>query len=62
MIDDHFSRSLARGEVVSTLVAAETAIYQRFGYGLSCPTYTVSLPRGLALRGADTAEGSAAPH
>jgi ribosomal protein S18 acetylase RimI-like enzyme len=33
MIDDHFSRSRERGEVVSTLFAAETTIYQRFGYG-----------------------------
>ena len=57
MIADHFSRSRARGEVVSTLVAAETAIYQRFGYGLSCPTYTLTLPRGLKLRGGETPEG-----
>ncbi len=50
MIDDHFERALARGEVVSTLYAAETAIYQRFGYGLACPMYTMTCGRGPALR------------
>lgn len=50
MIDDHFRRSLARGEVVSTLFAAETTIYQRFGYGLACPTYRLTLPRGAEFR------------
>lgn len=50
MIDDHFRRSLARGEVVSTLLAAETTIYQRFGYGLACPTYRLTLPRGAEFR------------
>lgn len=50
MIDDHFSRSRARGEVVSTLFAAETTIYQRFGYGLACPTYRLTLPRGAEFR------------
>ncbi len=50
MIADHFTRSRARGEVVSTLDAAETAIYQRFGYGMAAPTYAAQLPRGLTLR------------
>jgi GNAT superfamily N-acetyltransferase len=50
MIDDHFSRSRDRGEVVSTLSAAETTIYQRFGYGLACPVYHLTLPRGADLR------------
>ncbi len=50
MIDDHFSRSRARGESISTLFAAETAIYQRFGYGLACPTFRLTLPRGAELR------------
>lgn len=50
MIDDHFTRSLARGELVSTLFAAEPAIYQRFGYGLACPALTLTLPRAAALR------------
>lgn len=53
MIDDHFSRSLARGEAVSTLFAAETAIYQRFGYGLGCPTYRLTLPKGAQFRGVE---------
>ncbi|NYI41935.1 GNAT family N-acetyltransferase [Demequina lutea] len=57
IIGDHFERSRKRGEIVSTLTAAETMIYQRFGYGLSCPTYTVSLPRGMALRGTGPSEG-----
>lgn len=50
MIDDHFARSLARGEVISTLYAAETAIYQRFGYGLACPMYRMTAGRALGLR------------
>lgn len=50
MIDDHFARALARGEVVSTLYAAETAIYQRFGYGLACPMYRMSGGRAPSLR------------
>ena len=36
MIDTHFERSLARGEPVSALFAAEHAIYGRFGYGSAC--------------------------
>ena len=50
MIDDHFARALARGEVVSTLYAAETAIYQRFGYGAACQSYFYSGGRGPELR------------
>ncbi|MCR6711500.1 MAG: GNAT family N-acetyltransferase [Demequina sp.] len=50
MIDDHFARALARGEVVSTLYAAETAIYQRFGYGLACQSYFYGGGRGPELR------------
>lgn len=50
MIDDHFARALARGEIVSTLYAAETAIYQRFGYGLACASYFMSGGRGPELR------------
>ena len=50
MITDHFARSRSRGEAVSTLEAAETAIYQRFGYGMAAPTYSAQLPRGVALR------------
>lgn len=50
MIADHFERSLARGEVVSTLYASEPAIYQRFGYGLACPTLSLSLGRSPGFR------------
>lgn len=50
MIDDHFARSRARGEAVSTLVAAETAIYQRFGYGLACPAYKMTMSRDVSFR------------
>jgi len=50
MIDEHFSRALARGEVVSTLYAAETEIYQRFGYGLACHSYTLNTGRGPKMR------------
>jgi len=50
MMADHFERSLARGEVVSTLFAAEPEIYQRFGYGLACAALNVTLGRGVALR------------
>lgn len=57
MMADHLARSRARGEAVSTLEAAETAIYQRFGYGMAAPTYSARLPRGLTLR---EVEGSAA--
>jgi predicted acetyltransferase len=55
MIADHFTRSRGRGEAVSTLEAAETEIYQRFGYGLAAPTYTAQLPRKFALRGVEGA-------
>lgn len=50
MIDDHFARSLGRGEVISTLYAAETQIYQRFGYGLASYDVTMKLGRGAELR------------
>ncbi|GIG53399.1 GNAT family N-acetyltransferase [Demequina activiva] len=50
MMTDHFSRSLARGEVISTLYAAETPIYQRFGYGLAAPALRMELSRGAQLR------------
>ena len=50
MMDDHFARALARGEVVSTLYAAETGIYQRFGYGAACQSYLLASGRGPELR------------
>ena len=50
MMADHFSTSLARGAAISTLWAAETAIYPRFGYGLAAQNYSLTLPRGATLR------------
>ena len=50
MIEDHFARSLARGEAVSALFAAEPAIYGRFGYGLAARDLRLKIPRGAALR------------
>lgn len=50
MITDHFTRSLARGEAISALFAAETAIYGRFGYGLASSSLYLKPKRGAALR------------
>lgn len=50
MIDEHVARSLARGEAVSALYAAEPAIYGRFGYGLAAHDVRLTVPRGAALR------------
>jgi len=50
MIDEHLGRSLERGEVLSALYAAETAIYGRFGYGRAADELQVRLPRRAALR------------
>ncbi|MBX9244277.1 GNAT family N-acetyltransferase [Actinotalea ferrariae] len=50
MITDHFTRSLARGEAVSALFAAEPGIYGRFGYGLAAQDLRLKIPRGAALR------------
>ncbi|WP_255491807.1 MULTISPECIES: GNAT family N-acetyltransferase [unclassified Actinotalea] len=50
MIADHVGRSLARGEAVSALTAAEPAIYGRFGYGMAMRRLALTIPRGAALR------------
>ncbi|SEJ67745.1 GNAT family N-acetyltransferase [Demequina mangrovi] len=50
MMGDHLADARARGEVASALYAAETEIYQRFGYGLAARQMDVSLPRGADLR------------
>ncbi|WP_062461122.1 GNAT family N-acetyltransferase [Demequina soli] len=50
MMADHLSDARARGEVASALYAAETEIYQRFGYGLAARQLDVRLPRGAGLR------------
>ncbi|HMO10387.1 MAG TPA: GNAT family N-acetyltransferase [Actinotalea sp.] len=51
MIDEHFTRSLSRGEPVSALYAAEMAIYGRFGYGHAARSLRLTVPRGAELRG-----------
>lgn len=56
MIDEHFARSLHRGEVLSALYAAETAIYGRFGYAQAAEEVRLTVPRKAALR---PVEGSA---
>ncbi len=50
MMADHFERSRARGEAVSTLFAAEPGIYQRFGYGLAARDLRMKLGRKAELR------------
>lgn len=56
MMTDHFTRSLARGEAISTLFAAETEIYQRFGYGLAATEARLQLSRGATIRPLEGAE------
>jgi len=50
MIDTHFERALHRGEPVSALFAAESAIYGRFGYGSAADDVRLVIARGAALR------------
>ncbi|MBN2177260.1 MAG: GNAT family N-acetyltransferase [Demequinaceae bacterium] len=50
MVADHFERSRARGEAISILYAAESAIYQRFGYGLAARERRVRIKRRVKLR------------
>ena len=50
MIRDHFARSLARGEAISALFAAEMGIYGRFGYGCAAVDTRGTVRRGAALR------------
>ncbi len=49
MIREHVERSLARGEAVSGLFAAEPAIYGRFGYGGAATHTSGTIRRGAAL-------------
>jgi predicted acetyltransferase len=49
MISEHFRRCLARGEVASSLYAAEVPIYTRFGYGQVDQIVRCTLPRGVKL-------------
>ena len=50
MMEHHFADLAANGEAISGLMAAETAIYGRFGYGMAAPQVSLSIPRGAALR------------
>ncbi|WNM26456.1 GNAT family N-acetyltransferase [Demequina capsici] len=50
MMRDHFARARARGQAVSVLYAAETAIYGRFGYGAATPHRKIDLGRAPRLR------------
>ena len=50
MIAHHLQECRDRGEVVSGLVAAEPAIYGRFGYGLAARHTELNIPRGSVLR------------
>lgn len=56
MIAEHFARSLAAGEAVSALTAAEYAIYGRFGYGKAADDLRLTIPRGAALRPVEGSE------
>ncbi|GAA5210329.1 GNAT family N-acetyltransferase [Microbacterium kyungheense] len=50
MIEHHFADCLAHGEAISGLMAAETPIYGRFGYGMASTQVSLMIPRGAALR------------
>ncbi|MFC7878194.1 enhanced intracellular survival protein Eis [Isoptericola sp. NPDC057391] len=50
MIDQHLEECRRRGEPLSALFAAETAIYGRFGYGKAADDQRLTVPRGAALR------------
>jgi predicted acetyltransferase len=50
MVEHHFADCLANGEAISGLMAAETPIYGRFGYGMASTQLSLTIPRGAALR------------
>ncbi len=50
MMRHHLDAVRDRGEAVSILFAAETAIYGRFGYGLATQHVRLTVPRGADLR------------
>jgi len=50
MIEHHFADCLAHGEAISGLMAAETPIYGRFGYGMAAGQVSLTIPRRAALR------------
>ncbi|MFC7405181.1 GNAT family N-acetyltransferase [Georgenia alba] len=49
MVTAHLARSVARGEVLSALYAAEAAIYGRYGYGIATQFTRLQVPRGRRL-------------
>ncbi|MCM3661679.1 GNAT family N-acetyltransferase [Georgenia satyanarayanai] len=56
MLHAHLRRSRERGEVVSVLNAAESGIYERYGYGIATHRVALSLGRGAGLRPVPEAE------
>ncbi|WP_127571179.1 GNAT family N-acetyltransferase [Georgenia faecalis] len=50
MLTTHLERSIARGEVLSALNAAEVGIYGRYGYGIATQGLKLTLGRGAELR------------
>ncbi|MFD1504548.1 GNAT family N-acetyltransferase [Georgenia yuyongxinii] len=50
MVVAHLHRSIARGEIVSALNAAEAGIYGRYGYGIATHHVHMTLPRRADLR------------
>ncbi|SNT07238.1 Predicted acetyltransferase [Micrococcales bacterium KH10] len=56
MIANHFNRSRERGEIISTLFAAEMGIYGRFGFGMAADELGLSLSRGADLRKVDSSD------
>lgn len=50
MLHAHLRRCRERGEVVSVLNAAESGIYERYGYGIASHRVALTLGRGAGLR------------
>lgn len=57
LIDDHFQNAKDSGAIMSTLWAAEQAIYGRYGYGMIGETSELTLGRGVDLLEVDGSEG-----
>lgn len=50
MIEHHLADCAAQGEAISGLMAAEPAIYGRFGYGMASTRLNLTIPRRAPLR------------
>ena len=50
MLHEHLRRSIAAGEIVSVLNAAESGIYGRYGYGIASHRTSLTVGRGAGLR------------